>query len=71
MKGSCGRKQEESYRFREVRRKRLKRAEQKGHQPVYKKRLTDGVVEVTTSNLPNPTQGERGRHREEEADRPN
>lgn len=53
-----------------VRRKRLKRAEQKGHQPVYKKQLTDGVVKVTTSNLPNPTQGGQGRHREEEADRP-
>lgn len=49
MKGSCGRKQEESYRFHEVRRKRLKRAEQKGHQPVYKdKQLTYEVVEVAT-----------------------
>lgn len=30
MKGSCGREQEEGYRLHEVRRKRLKGAEQKG-----------------------------------------
>ena len=46
MKGSCGREHEESYRLREVRRKRLKGAEQKEHQLVYKsKRLTYEVVE--------------------------